>query len=141
MSGTMRAAADVDEDARRGQLLVADADGRRRLRSAPCPWKTVQPCHAAQPTLDAVARVGDDRVGARLDLRHVDARRAVEHDAVVGRASREVRGVGAGDQRLGRHAAGVDAGAAEQLALDERDRHARAQSAGRPAAGRPGRRR
>ena len=47
--------------------------------------------------------------------RHVDADRAVERHAVIGGAAREVRGIGAGDQRLGRHAAGVDAGAAEQL--------------------------
>jgi hypothetical protein len=35
-----------------------------------------------------------------------------------------VRCIGARDQGLGRHAAGVDAGAAEQLALDQRDPHA-----------------
>ena len=54
----------------------------------------------------------------------------LEDDAVVGGAPGEVRGVGAGDERLGRHAAGVDAGAAEQLALDEGDFHA---GAGQPA--------
>ena len=52
-------------------------------------------------------------------------------DTVVGRAPRDVRGVGAGDQRLGGHAAGVHAGAAEQLALDERDRHAGGRQAAR----------
>ena len=41
-----------------------------------------------------------------------------------------MRGIGAGDQRLGRRAAGVDAGAAEQVALDQRDLHA---GAGQPA--------
>ena len=51
-------------------------------------------------------------------------------DAELGAAPRDVRGVGARDQRLGRHAAGVDAGAAEQLALDQRDRHA---GGGQPA--------
>src|SRR5207248_1902836 len=35
---------------------------------------------------------------------------------------RRMRGLGAGDQRLGRHAAGIDAGAAESFALDDRDR-------------------
>ena len=33
-------------------------------------------------------------------------------------------GAGAGDQRLRRHAAGIDAGAAEELALDQRHLHA-----------------
>ena len=54
-------------------------------------------------------------------------------DAEIGGAPGHVGGVGAGHQRLGRHAAGVDAGAAEQLALDERDLHPRAVS--RPASG------
>ncbi len=36
-------------------------------------------------------------------------------------APREVGGIGAGDQGLGRRAAGVDAGAADELALDQRD--------------------
>ena len=66
----------------------------------------------------------------------MSTRTAVEHDAVFGGAAGEVRGVGAGDQRLGRHAAGVDAGAAEQLALDERDLHPGAgQAAGERRAG------
>ena len=51
-------------------------------------------------------------------------------DAEIGGAARQVGGIGAGDQRLGRDAAGVDAGAAEELALDERDGHARG---GQPA--------
>ena len=95
----------------------------------------MQPLHAAQPVLDAVrARCAETVICARLDARHVDADRAVEHDAVVGAAPRQMGGIGAGDQRLGRHAAGVDAGAAEQLALDQRDLHA---GAGQP----PGERR
>ena len=127
--GHERAAADVDEDARRGQQLVADADGVRALEPG-VPLDDRAAGHAAQPFLDAGRARWRDGVGARLDLGHVDPDAAVEDDAVVGGAAREVRGIGAGDQRLGRHAAGVDAGAAEELALDERDLHA---GAGQPA--------
>ncbi len=56
-------------------------------------------------------------------------------------APREMRRIGARDQRLGRRAAGIDASPADQLALDERDLLARSPQAGRPSAGRPGRRR
>ena len=46
-------------------------------------------------------------------------------DPVVGGAARQMRGIGARDQGLGRRAADIDAGSAEQLALDDRDRLAR----------------
>ena len=42
-------------------------------------------------------------------------------DPVFGAAPRQVSGVRAGHQRLGRDASGVDAGAADQFALDHRD--------------------
>jgi len=45
-------------------------------------------------------------------------------DAVLGRASRELRRVGARHQGFGRNAAGIDAGAAEVFALDDGDFHA-----------------
>ena len=74
--GHVRAAADVDEDARRRQPLVADADACPADSNRAWPWKTVQPVHAAQPALDAGARVRRHRVGARLDPGHVDLRTA-----------------------------------------------------------------
>ena len=46
-------------------------------------------------------------------------------EAVVGAAPRRVRGIGAGDQRLGRRAPRIDAGAAEAATLDDRHFHAR----------------
>src|SRR3546814_10711253 len=50
-----------------------------------------------------------------------------------------MRGPRAGDQGLGRHAAGVDAGAAEPLAFDQRDRAARLrQPPGQRRTGLPG---
>ena len=93
-------------------------DSKRRARAAPC-----SP-HAAQPVLDAAARARHHGVGARLDARHVHGDGALDDDAVVARAARQVRGVGAGDQRLGGHAPGVDARPAEQRPLDQRHLHA-----------------
>ena len=52
-----------------------------------------------------------------------EAQRAAEHDAERDGPPRQVGGVGAGNQGLGGRAAGVDAGAAEQLALDDGDLH------------------
>ena len=58
---------------------------------------------------------------------------------ILGAAPGQVGRIGAGDQRLGRHAAGIDAGSAEQLALDERDFHAgRGQPSGEGRACLPG---
>jgi len=55
----------------------------------------------------------------RLDLLHIDGDRAGDRHAEVGGAAGEVRGIGARHQRLGRRAAGVDARAAEAMALDD----------------------
>ena len=75
--------------------------------------------------LEPVARPPGDRVLPRLDPRHVDARprrrRATPNSAGP---PRHVRRIGAGHHRLGRNAAGVHAGAAEQMTLDDRDPHA-----------------
>ena len=60
-------------------------------------------------------------------------------DAEVGGAAGEVRGIGAGDHRLGRNAAGVDAGAADEVPLDDRDRHARRRQGAWRVTVRPGR--
>ena len=76
-----------------------------------------------------VARLRDDRVLARLDPLHVDADLAGDRYAVFGRPPRRLRRIGARHQRLGRRAAGVDAGAADEIALDDRDLHA---GAGQP---------
>ena len=63
----------------------------------------------------------DDGVLALLHPPHVHRDAAADHDTEVGGAARHVRGIGAGDQGLGRRAAGVDAGPAERLALDDGD--------------------
>ncbi len=139
--GHDRAAADVDEDARRRELLVADADGSSTTRTARVPGT---PCSLARlrSPRSTPARAFDDTASARA-LTFVMSIRGgpVSTTPKSARAPGEMRRIGARDERLGRHAAGVDARAAEQLALDEGDRHARASSAGRPATDPPGPRR
>ena len=102
-----------------------------RARAAPCS----PACRAASRSMPPRERCHDG-VGARLDARHVHGDGALDHDAVVARAARQVRGVGAGDQRLGGHASRVDAGPAEQAPLDERHLHAGAREP--PRERRPG---
>ena len=117
------AAADVEKNTRRRQQLIADTNGVRRLEAG-VPHEHTAAGHAVEPFLYPAARVAGDRIGPRLHARHVDTDRAVRNDAVVGAATGEMRGICAGDERLGRHATGVDAGAAEQLSLDDGDGHA-----------------
>jgi hypothetical protein len=57
-----------------------------------------------------------------LDRLHIDDDLAWDFHAEVGRASRQVCGVGARYQRLGWRAAGVDAGPTKKFALDHRER-------------------
>ena len=116
------APADVDEDAGRRQQRLPDPDRVRALETG-VPLHDRAAGHAAQPLLDARTRIGGDGVGPRLDARHVDLDGAVEHDAVLAAAAREMGRIGARDHRLRRRAAGVDAGAAEEIPLDDGDRH------------------
>jgi hypothetical protein len=60
-----------------------------------------------------------------------DARALADLHAELLRATHHVRGVGARHHRLGWNAAGVDAGAAEELPLDDRHRHAGAREPAR----------
>ena len=121
------------------EALVADADLVRPTRSGRGPSKTVQFCSLAQPASTPVRDCAGDLVLARLDARHVDGDGATDADAELGGAARQMRGVGARDHRLGRDAAGVDAGAAEPTALDDRDLHAGAgEAAGDERPGLPG---
>jgi hypothetical protein len=57
-----------------------------------------------EPVRHAAVRLRDDLVLPRLDARHVDADRTLDHDAEVACAARDVRGAGARDQRLRRDA-------------------------------------
>ena len=76
--------------------------------------------HASQPGLEVRAGVADNLVLAGHDGGEIDADRSDVH-AKICPAPREVGGIGACDQRLGRRAAGVDAGSADQLAFDKRN--------------------
>src|SRR6266404_4149257 len=62
----------------------------------------------------------------RLDALHIDFDLATGAESVVGTTAREVRGIGARDQSLCRRASCIDAGAAEPIAFDDGDCHARA---------------
>ena len=116
-------AADVDDDLRRLEQPAVDADRVRALETA------VAVDHRKvgvrlQPFLDVLVRGADDAVLARLDALHVDFDVSAEHHAEIRGAPRDVGGAGACDQRLRRDAADIDAGAAVELALENRDLHA-----------------
>jgi hypothetical protein len=78
-----------------------------------------------QRLLGSDSRLRRYRVLSRLDQPHIDAHPAIDHNAEIRGAARRVSGVGARHHRLGRNAAGADAGAAEQLPFHDRDLHAR----------------
>ena len=121
--GDARAPADVEEDARRRRTSRADANRAGASKRA-WPWTTVQPSMPRSHFSTPLRESPDTCRLAPSTRCHVDADGTVDHDAVFGGAARQMRGIGAGDQRLGRRAAGVDAGAAEQLALDDATLHA-----------------
>jgi hypothetical protein len=120
--GHARAAPDIDEDARRLQEALADPDEIRTLE-ARVPFDQGKTVHAAQPFLDAGARVVRDRVGPGFHPRHVDPDRTLDRDPIVGAPPGKVGGVRAGDQCLGWDAAGVDAGSTDQIPLDDCNLH------------------
>ena len=124
MPGTPRhvgAAADVDEDLPGLEPVGADPDLRGVRRSGHGRRGPVDARVLAQALLDALVGDPDDRVLPRFDRLHVDLDLALDHHPELGRPARHVRRPGARDQGLGRDAAVVDAGAAEALALDDRD--------------------
>ena len=121
--GSHRAATDIEEDLVGLQHAPVDAD-RVCILEAGVAADERAPVHARQPRLDPIAVAVHDLVFARLHLGHVDADFACA-DTVFGAAPGRVRGVRAGHQRLGRDAAVVHTGAADQFAFDHGDRLAR----------------
>jgi hypothetical protein len=75
-------------------------------------------------------------IHACLDGLHIDFDRASDGHAVITCAARQMSRIGARDQRLGGRASGIDACAAEELALD--DGHLMASSDEPPRQRRPG---
>src|SRR3979490_2828401 len=80
--------------------------------------------HSPEPDLEAGSRGVDDLFLARLDRSQVGRARALDPDSLVARGAGLGYHFGPGDQGLGRRAAGVDAGAAEQMAFHYGDGHA-----------------
>lgn len=117
--GHDRAATDVEEDPVGVQFPVVDAQGVR-IREMGVSANHGAAVHAGQPILDTLAVGQHDAILARLDLRHVHADPPGRH-TVIGAATGQLGNVRAGHQRLGWDAPGVDAGAADQFALDDRD--------------------
>ena len=113
-----RARADVEQDLRRRHPFAVDLD-RLVADEDAVAAKERKVGGRADPRGQAGDGGVDDGVLARLHRLHVDRDRA-DADSVIGGATRHMRDPGAGDQRFGRRAAVVDAGAAEMLALDQR---------------------
>src|SRR5437763_14694795 len=78
---------------------------------------------ALQIVFEAAPRFARNRVLARFHGFHIDADRAVDCHAVIGRTPRQMRGVGACHERRRWNAARIDAGPAKILALDYGDIH------------------
>src|SRR5882672_5415610 len=116
--GHERAAADVEEDPGGLQRPAVHVEGARggEARVAADQGDVL---HALDPVGHAVRRMLHDAVLARLDRLHVHAHVA-GGEAVFAAAPRRVHGARRGHQGLGGNAADVDAGAAHELALDDR---------------------
>ena len=113
------ASAHVEEDARCTEFLRAHAQPIRRDKAGMA-TDQLHTRRLRQPLLHAGARRIADRVRTRHHLRQVDLHRAGNAHAIVPRAPGQVRHARACHQGLGRHAAGIDAGAAHQVPLDHR---------------------
>ena len=74
--------------------------------------------HLAQTFLDTRAGVVGHLISTRLYAAHVNLHGPFDHDPVIGGAMHQVGSIGTGYKRLGRHAAGVDAGPAKELSFD-----------------------
>src|SRR5882757_2855483 len=118
-------AAHIDEDPVGAQDFRADLDLTRR-HEARVAAVDAGILEGRKRSLDTAVGETDDVVFPRLDALHVDLDLAAGAETEVGAAPRGVHGIGAGDQGLGGRAAGIDAGAAKAIALDDRDLHARA---------------
>ena len=133
-----RPAADVDEDLRRFEQPVVDADVRGLSKR---PWPSISVTLGAfrsqfvTPAFDC-ATISSLRALTRAMSTAIGPSITTPKSAA---AARDVRGARARDQRLGRNAADVDAGAADELALEDRGLAAGTRRAGRPATGRPAR--
>ena len=119
-----RASAHVDEDPIGCQSVLAHADFRWRFEAGVALVNRAV-FHLLQPGLHPDPRFFRYRVLPLLYALHVDAHAAIDRHAEIRRPARHVGGIGARHHGLGGYAAGVDAGAAEQFALDDGHFHTR----------------
>jgi hypothetical protein len=115
-----RAPSGVDEDLGGCEERVADGDfviaGETRVALNDGAF-----LGAAQPLFDAHFRLAGDLAHPGFHFGHVHADVALDEHAVVRGPVDDVGGARAGDESLGRNAAGIHAGAAETVALDDGD--------------------
>jgi hypothetical protein len=78
---------------------------------------------AVQPSLNAKPGIRRHDIRASLGSGHIDFYGPVDDNAVVRSTARQVGRVSTRNQHLRRHAAGVDASAAEQISFDDCDAH------------------
>jgi len=112
-----RPPAGVDENSFRLQKLLADANAVRCLepRMSVVVVAVFEPFH---PLANALARSERNLLHPLVDPLHIDSDRTGYPDTVLGGAVGQMSDPRAGDQGLGRNAAGIDASAAGILALD-----------------------
>ena len=118
---------DIDEDPVSLKLVLADAHGPLSLESRVAHQQSAAR-HPTQPIFIAGTTGLGDLARSCMDTGHVDPH-VPGDDAVIRPAACEMRGVGAGHQRLGWCAAGIDAGASDQMPFDDGHR--------RPCRGQP----
>ena len=122
-SGQVRnecAAAHIDEDVLGSEPVPAHLHlaRRKKARVAAVNRATL---HALKPGFDARSCSRHDHVLARLHGLHVNRDLTRDTDAIFDCAARQVRRIGTSDERFGRGTAGIDTGAAKELALDQTD--------------------
>ena len=117
-----RAFAYVDENSGGGEAVRPDGDLPRRFK-ARVAFVHGAILHVFQPGFDGRARLSGDGILASFHAPHIDLRAGRRIHAELRGARDHAGRVGARDHGFGRNAAGVDAGASEQLALHDGDPH------------------
>ena len=112
----------IDEDAIGAQVVLANRDFAGRSESG-VSCIDLTPRQTAQHSLDPGPGSFSNPVLPDLDVLHVHANVAVNGHTEIARSSRGMSDVRAGNHGFRWYAAGVHARAAEQMPLDDRDRH------------------
>ena len=117
-----RPAADIDKDPFSPQPLAGDFHLLRRCEPG---MATVERdvCGVFEGRGAPVSCRRDNRILAGFNPPHVDADITSDHHTILGGAPRDPRGIGAHYHGLGRGAAGIDAGAADEMELNDGHLH------------------